>query len=189
MAGDNLEDHHCACASRRRFLTGTAAAAGAAMLAPWNRAAAALETRRLAFAHNHTGERLRTVYYEGGEYLPDAIAEINHLLRDFRTGEVWEMDVELLDLLADLRVLTGSRAEFQVISGYRSPQTNEMLRSESSGVAKRSLHMQGRAIDVRLSGFDTAKLRKAAMSLRRGGVGYYARSDFLHVDTGRVRSW
>lgn len=189
MAGDNLDDHHCACASRRRFLAGTAAAAGAAMLAPWNRAAAALETRSLAFAHNHTGERLTTVYYEGGEYLPDAIAEINHLLRDFRTGEVWEMDVGLLDTLADLRALTGSTAEFQVISGYRSPKTNEMLRSASSGVAKRSLHMQGRAIDVRLSGYDTAKLRKAAMSLRRGGVGYYARSDFLHVDTGRVRSW
>lgn len=174
-------------ASRRRFLAGTAA--GAAMLVPWSRAAAALETRSLAFSHNHTGERLKVVYYEGGEYLPDAVAEINHLLRDFRTGEVWEMDLELLDTLAELRAMTGSRAEFQVISGYRSPKTNEMLRSASSGVAKRSLHMQGRAIDVRLSGYDTAKLRKAAMSLRRGGVGYYARSDFLHVDTGRVRSW
>lgn len=159
------------------------------MLTPWSRAAAALETRSLAFSHNHTGERLKTVYFEGGEYLPDALAEINHLLRDFRTGEVWEMDVGLLDTLADLRSLTGSTAEFQIISGYRSPQTNAMLRSASSGVAKRSLHMQGRAIDVRLSGYDTAKLRKAAMSLRRGGVGYYARSDFLHVDTGRVRSW
>jgi uncharacterized protein YcbK (DUF882 family) len=174
-------------ASRRRFLAGTAA--GAAMLVPWSRAAAALETRSLAFSHNHTGERLKVVYYEGGEYLPDAVAEINHLLRDFRTGEVWEMDLELLDTLAELRAMTGSRAEFQVISGYRSPKTNEMLRNSSSGVAKRSLHMQGRAIDVRLSGYDTAKLRKAALSLSRGGVGYYARSDFIHVDTGRVRTW
>src|SRR6056297_3001722 len=110
-------DHHdcCGCsaddgesnlhnASRRRFLAG--AAAGAAMLVPWSRAAAALETRRLAFSHNHTGERLRVVYYEGGEYLPDAVAEINHLLRDFRTGEVWEMDLELLDTLAQLRSMT-----------------------------------------------------------------------------------
>ncbi len=193
-------DHHdcCGCsaddggpslpgASRRRFLTGAAAAA--ALLGPWSRAAAALETRSLAFSHNHTGERLRVVYYEGGEYLADAVAEINHLLRDFRTGEVWEMDLALLDTLAELRAMTGSRAEFQVISGYRSPQTNEMLRNSSSGVAKRSLHMQGRAIDVRLSGYDTAKLRKAALRLRRGGVGYYARSDFIHVDTGRVRTW
>lgn len=185
MAGDSRDDSHCA--SRRRFLTG--AAAGAVMLGPWSRAAAALETRSLAFSHNHTGERLKAVYFEGGEYLPDALAEINHLLRDFRTGEVWEMDIGLLDTLADLRSLTGSTSEFQIISGYRSPQTNAMLRSASSGVAKRSLHMQGRAIDVRLSGYDTARLRRAAMSLRRGGVGYYARSDFLHVDTGRVRSW
>jgi len=174
-------------ASRRRFLAG--AAAGAAMLVPWGRVAAALETRSLAFSHNHTGERLQVVYFEGGEYLPDAVAEINHLLRDFRTGEVWEMDLELLDTLAELRAMTGSRAEFQVISGYRSPKTNEMLRNSSSGVAKRSLHMQGRAIDIRLSGYDTAKLRKAALSLGRGGVGYYARSDFIHVDTGRVRTW
>jgi len=99
------------------------------------------------------------------------------------------MDLELLDTLAELRAMTGSRAEFQVVSGYRSPKTNEMLRNSSSGVAKRSLHMQGRAIDIRLSGYDTAKLRKAALSLGRGGVGYYARSDFIHVDTGRVRTW
>lgn len=177
----------CHCRSRRRFLTGVVA--GTAMLGPWSRAAAALETRSLAFSHNHTGEKLRTVYYEGGEYIPEALTEINHLLRDFRTGEVWEIDVDLLDTLAELRAMTRQTAEFQIISGYRSPATNEMLRGATSGVARRSLHMQGRAIDVRLSGYDTAGLRKAALALRRGGVGYYARSDFIHVDTGRVRSW
>lgn len=173
--------------TRRHFLTGVVA--GSAMIAPLSRAAAAMETRSLAFSHNHTGEKLKAVYFEGGRYVPEALSEINHLLRDFRTGEIYEMDVDLLDTLSELRRLTGSTAEYQIISGYRSPKTNALLRSNSSGVAKRSLHMQGRAIDVRLSGYDTAKLRKGAMSLRRGGVGYYARSDFIHVDTGRVRSW
>ncbi len=175
------------CHSRRRFLGGVVAAG--AMLAPWTRAAASTGERGLAFYHTHTGERLKTVYYAGGDYVPDALEEINHLLRDFRTGDVSPIDPQLLDILAEVRALTGSRAEFQIISGYRSPQTNAMLRSTSSGVAKKSLHMQGRAIDVRLTQFDTAKLRKAALSLRAGGVGYYPGSDFVHLDTGRVRSW
>ncbi len=187
MSDSSLDE--ISCRSRRRFLTGVAA--GTAMLLPWSRAAAAAgeAPRSLAFSHNHTGEKLRTVYFEDGAYIPEALAEINHLLRDFRTGEIYEMDIGLLDTLAELRAITRDTAEFQIISGYRSPQTNEMLRGASSGVAKRSLHMQGRAIDIRLSGYDTARLRKAAMSLGRGGVGYYGRSDFIHVDTGRVRSW
>lgn len=185
MADRNLNRRFCR--SRRRFLAGVVA--GGAALGPWNRAVAALEERSLAFSHNHTGEKLKTVYFANGDYIPEALADINHLLRDFRTGEVRQIELALLDTLTDLHALTGSTAEFQIISGYRSPATNQMLRHNSSGVARKSLHMQGRAIDIRLSGFDTGKLRKAAMSLRRGGVGYYPASDFIHVDTGRVRSW
>jgi uncharacterized protein YcbK (DUF882 family) len=146
-------------------------------------------SRELRFAHTHTGERLTVEYFTSGRYVPDALAAIDHHLRDFRTGEVIQIDRGLLDLLNRLAGATGSSKPFQVISGYRSPKTNQMLRSKSNGVAASSLHMKGMAIDIRLADVPLPKLRQAAMGLRRGGVGFYPGPNFVHVDTGRVRQW
>lgn len=151
--------------------------------------AGSLATRELGFAHTHTGERLTIEYFSGGSYLQDALATINHFLRDFRTSEVHPIDPDLLDLLHGLTGLTGSRQPFQVISAYRSPATNEMLRHRSEGVAAGSLHMKGQAIDIRLADVPLTRLRNAALAVGRGGVGYYPASHFVHVDTGRVRIW
>jgi uncharacterized protein YcbK (DUF882 family) len=150
--------------------------------------AAAAQERALAFHHTHTGERLRVVYYAVGGYLADALDSVNRLLRDFRTGEQHSIDPRLLDALCALRAACGG-GTFEIISGYRSPQTNAMLRRASTGVAEGSLHTTGRAIDVRLVGTPTARLRDAAIALGHGGVGYYPGSDFVHLDTGRVRTW
>lgn len=145
--------------------------------------------RTLSFHHLHTGESLRATYWADGNYVPGALGELNWLLRDFRTGEKIRMDVGLLDLLYRLRETMQSTAPFQIISAYRSPHTNAMLRRRSHGVAAHSLHMEGMAMDVRLPGRRLRDLRQAALHLRRGGVGYYPRSNFVHVDTGRVRFW
>lgn len=145
--------------------------------------------RSLSFNHLHTGEKLKLTYWADGEYLSESLAEINHLLRDFRTGERHKMDPELIDLLHRLQVATGNHRAFEIISGYRSPKTNAMLRSSSSGVAKKSLHMLGQAIDVRLPGTDLKHLHKAALEAKSGGVGLYTGSNFVHLDTGRVRNW
>jgi uncharacterized protein YcbK (DUF882 family) len=145
--------------------------------------------RRLCFHHTHTSEKLDLVYRDSTGYRADALVQVNHVLRDHRSGESVPMDPALLDLLGDLYEVHGSRGEFQVISGYRSPATNKMLSERSSGVAKKSLHMQGRAIDIRLTDVATSDLRDSALQLARGGVGYYSSSDFIHVDTGRVRRW
>ncbi len=145
--------------------------------------------RALAFDNLHTGERLSATYWEQGRYLSDALGEINRLLRDFRTDEVCEMDTRLLDLLWLLRTALGSRRAFQVVSGYRSPATNAMLRAEGHDVAEASLHTFGQAVDIRLPDRRLSTLRRAAIRLRRGGVGYYPRSRFVHVDVGGVRRW
>lgn len=146
--------------------------------------------RTLRLYNTHTGERVDIVFRRGDAYLPTAIAQLEQHLRDHRTGDVHAFDPALFDLLADLAAAVDRPgAEFQVISGYRSPTTNEMLRRRTTGVAKNSLHVKAQAIDVRLPGVDTATLRDAALDLERGGVGYYASSDFIHVDTGRVRRW
>ena len=137
----------------------------------------------------HTNEQLSVEYFAAGRYLPDALLAVNHLLRDFRSGDVGTIDPALLDLLHRLAATVGSQRAFHVISGYRSPATNETLRHSSSGVASGSLHLRGQAIDIRLADVPLATLRDAARSMRLGGVGYYAASDFVHVDTGRVRSW
>ena len=172
---------------RRGFLAG-----GVAALLPVNRALAALgDARRLAFDNLHTGEKIALAYWEQGQYLPDALAELNHLLRDFRTGDVHAISVHLLDTLALLHAKMESSQPFDVISGYRSPLTNAMLRAEGphSGVASNSLHMQGMAMDIRLPGRTLSALRDAALGQHAGGVGYYPASDFVHVDVGRIRRW
>jgi uncharacterized protein YcbK (DUF882 family) len=148
--------------------------------------------RRVKFHNLHTDEKLDAVYWEGGQYVPDALHAVNHVLRDFRTGDTHPMDPDLLNLLVALSAKTETNAPFHVISGYRSPQTNAMLRDEGgarTGVAKKSLHLEGEAIDIRLPDVQLAHLRKAALSLGRGGVGYYPVSDFVHVDVGAVRQW
>ncbi len=145
--------------------------------------------RRLSFHHTHTDERLSLVYHDGRRYLPESLRRIDRFLRDFRTEEIHPIDPRLLDILYTVTLSTGARGRFEVISGYRSPKTNAMLRTKSSGVAKHSLHMQGKAIDVRLSDVDCGALRKCAVSLKQGGVGYYPRSNFVHLDTGRYRTW
>jgi uncharacterized protein YcbK (DUF882 family) len=172
--------------SRRRFLRGAAGFAGIGCLPP---TLLASSSRHLCFHHTHTGEKLDVTYFESGHYLEDALSEVNQLLRDHRSGEVYAMDTDLLDLLHAVQRRCGRDGPFEVISGYRSPATNAMLRRNTSGVAKRSLHMQGRAIDVRIPGFNTGELRRAAMELSAGGVGYYPKSAFVHLDTGRVRAW
>jgi uncharacterized protein YcbK (DUF882 family) len=171
---------------RRRFLGGIAALSFAAL-------AVAEDTppdrRSLSFVHTHTGETLSTVYFQNGNYLAPSLEHINRFLRDFRTNEVHSIDPGLLDILFDLQTNAHHTGPFEVISGYRSPQTNAALRRQSTAVAEHSMHMEGRAIDVRLRGFPTAKLRDLAIALHRGGVGFYEVSDFVHVDTGRVRTW
>jgi uncharacterized protein YcbK (DUF882 family) len=173
--------------SRRTFAAALMSAVP--VLAAPGRLFARSATRALDFTHTHTGERLAIEYFIEGAYVPDALTTVDHFLRDFRTGDVHSIDPHLLDVLYDIAGRTGSRRPFQVISGYRSPATNEVLRQRTEGVAAGSLHMQGRAIDIRLADVPLARLRDAALAAHRGGVGYYPASDFVHVDTGRVRSW
>jgi len=149
----------------------------------------AAEVRSLSFNNLHTGERVSVDYWTGGAYVPDALACIDKVLRDFRTGDVHPIEPKLLDVLSLVRQRLESGAPLEVISGYRSPKTNAMLHETSSGVASKSLHMDGMAIDVRIAGCALSDLRKAALSLRGGGVGYYPKDNFVHVDVGRVRSW
>ena len=149
----------------------------------------AADARQLSFYHTHTRRSLDVVYYANGEYVDSALHEINRFLKDFRTGDVSEINPELLDLLHDVRNELGSEQPYEVISAYRSPQTNEMLRVTTSGVAKKSHHLKGNAIDVRLRGVRTNRLRETALRMERGGVGYYPKSDFVHMDMGPVRQW
>jgi uncharacterized protein YcbK (DUF882 family) len=145
--------------------------------------------RRVQFVHTHTGETLAAEYFDGSGYNETCLSAVDHLLRDFRTGESHPIDPQLLDILYDLQALADRESTFEVISGYRSPATNAMLHRNSSGVAEHSQHLLGKAIDVRLTGFSTRQLGEHARSLARGGVGFYASSDFVHVDTGPVRYW
>lgn len=179
---------------RRDFLKYAASfcaiGAGALILPSQAGAASRLSSeRRLKFLHLHTGETLNTTYWANGDYISEELNSINYLLRDFRSGDIEAIDKNLLDLLYLLQQNLGSAASYHIISAYRSPVTNALLRKRSKGVAKRSMHMQGKAIDIRLPGVQLKHLRQAALSLRAGGVGYYPKSDFVHVDTGRVRYW
>jgi len=176
---------------RRRWLqAGTALAAGLSpVFARVARASVHEAPARLAFVNTHTSERLDIVYREGGRYLPDALAAIDRVLRDHRTDDVRPMDPRLLDLLSEIRTNLDASQPFHVISGYRSPASNAKLAAASDGVARHSLHLEGRAIDIRVPGRSLDAVRRCAISLGGGGVGFYPRSDFVHVDTGRVRTW
>jgi uncharacterized protein YcbK (DUF882 family) len=179
--------------NRRQCLQALSAlGAGVLLLPRWASASSllpALPERSLAFNHLHTGEKLRVTYWADGGYLPDALADINHVLRDFRNNQMLPIDTALLDQLALLQAALNRDCEFQVISAYRSPETNTMLHARSDGVAKHSMHLEGRAIDIRVPGVALSGLRQQALALQAGGVGYYPGSDFVHVDTGRVRQW
>jgi len=147
------------------------------------------DMRSVAFNNLHTGESIQAVYWAEGDYIPEVLDEVNHHLRDFRTGDVHPIDPGLLDLLDALQSITETKGPFEVISGYRSPQTNAMLHERSDEVAKKSFHVQGMAIDIRLPDVDLDRLHAAALSLCRGGVGLYPGSNFVHVDVGPVRCW
>jgi len=176
---------------RRLLLAGLAGAglAGAGLARPRAGAPRACAPRRIVLLNLHTNEHLDIEYFRDGEYLASAQAKIEHVLRDHRNGEAHPIDPALMDYLVDVADKLGTEARFAVISGYRSPESNEKLRERSSGVAQRSLHMQGRAIDVRMAGIDCADLASLAENLQRGGVGYYRASDFVHLDTGALRTW
>ncbi len=190
--------------SRRNFLQWGGIAAGAAGVgllsgralgAPLGTQAATLfgaageVKKRISLRNLHTGEELDLEFFRDGGYVADAMTAIEHVLRDFRNGELHPIDPSLMDYLHQVAGALGVDPQFSVISGYRSPQTNAELRAHSSGVARNSLHMQGRAIDVRLAGIDCAGLAARAQLLRRGGVGFYRASDFVHLDTGASRIW
>jgi uncharacterized protein YcbK (DUF882 family) len=145
---------------------------------------------RLNLYHSHTGERINIVYRRGDSYLPNSVDRLDQFLRDHRTGDVHLLDPHLFDLLHDLTIAIGRpETEIDIVCGYRSSWSNEFLRHTTTGVAVHSLHMQGEAIDIRIPGVATSRLRDAALALHRGGVGYYPKSEFVHVDVGRVRRW
>ncbi len=177
----------------RRYFLGVGLGAGLAVAsAPvWaRRSRVVTEVRTLSLHHLHTDERLSVAYRIGDNYQRSALGRLNYFLRDFRTGDEAAIDPQLFDLLYDVKRRLGHEdGTFEIISGYRSPRTNTMLRRASSGVARQSLHMVGQAIDVRLTEMPTRNIRDVALILSRGGVGYYPRSDFVHLDTGRVRRW
>lgn len=173
----------------RRKILGFGAAAAASLLVTRPALASASAPRKLKFHNIHTGENLATTYWADGRYIPDALGDIKRILRDHRTGTEHDMDVRTLDILAELRRRLDTDEAIHVISGYRSPQTNAGLARAGHGVAKHSLHMVGEAVDIRVPGRDLALVRKAALAMKRGGVGYYPKSDFVHVDCGRVRHW
>ncbi len=187
--------------SRRRWLQGLCAAGAGAALAisirarqpeavPAPQSPPKPPERGLELYNTHTRESAKVVYRRGDEFDPAALDKLDHLLRDHRSGESFDMDVKLYDQLYDLAVEAGVPPHYDIISGYRSPESNaKMAAREGSGVSKKSLHMQGRAIDVRLRNCSTVKLRDLALAAKRGGVGYYEKSDFVHIDTGAFRTW
>lgn len=145
--------------------------------------------RRISFRNQHTAEIFSGVYRVGDKYLPDSFDKINLVLRDFRSNEIFPIDPRVIDIIYSVQQMTGASEPYEVLSGYRCPKTNKMLRGGSEGVAKNSLHMTGQAIDLRMPGFSTQQIKKIAVGLKAGGVGYYPKSDFVHMDSGIVRVW
>jgi uncharacterized protein YcbK (DUF882 family) len=174
--------------SRRKFLL-LAGAGCAAISSSAFAQVQAQDERKLKLYNLHTGEKLATTYWVQGDYLSDELAAVNHFLRDYRNNEIKRIDPRLLDQVCLLQHTLGRQGSFHIISGYRSPETNARLRRQGTGVAKHSLHMQGRAIDLRLPGVELKHLRQVALAMRAGGVGYYPKSNFIHLDTGRRRFW
>jgi len=172
--------------SRSARAGGAARAAGAGDELPGTSSAAA---KRISLLNLHTAEKIDLEFFRGQDYVPDSLVAIRVCLRDYRNGEQHVIDPKLMDYLYDVARHIGVDPVFSVISGYRSPQTNEQLRERSNGVARHSLHLEGRAIDVRLAGVDCADLAAQAREMNRGGVGYYQKSDFVHLDTGAFRTW
>ena len=178
---------------RRRFLkvglAGFLAASVPLLSARDVQAAANYGQWKISMHHARTGESFSGVYRVGDQYLPEAFERMNYLLRDFRSDEAFPMDPHVIDILSVVQARTRTGRPMEVLSGYRCPKTNAMLRHETRGVAKKSLHMFGQAIDFRMPGFNTGRLRNLAQNLKAGGVGYYPRSNFVHVDTGALRHW
>ncbi|WP_374471538.1 DUF882 domain-containing protein [Phenylobacterium sp.] len=174
---------------REALRLGGAAALSTLSLPAWASTLSPQAPRRAILHNLHTGDKLNAVYFENGRYVPDALAEAMRVLRDWRTGEEKMMEPALFDALHAIRTRLETDRPYQIISGYRSPKTNAMLHARSSGVASQSQHTLGKAVDVRIDGVQLAHLHKAALDLAAGGVGYYPQSNFVHVDTGRVRRW
>jgi uncharacterized protein YcbK (DUF882 family) len=175
---------------RRSFLKSSVVLASAVGMPALAKAAQpAPAERTLRMYNTHTGESLRRVFWAEGQFIPDALKDINKLLRDHRNDKIAEMDPNLIVLLNDVSDKFGDNQVLHIISGYRSPESNAKLAAASNGVARHSMHMDGKAIDIRLPGKNLAQLHKAAMSMKAGGVGYYPDSQFVHMDTGRVRYW
>jgi uncharacterized protein YcbK (DUF882 family) len=188
---ENMTSAEKSIVARRAFLKAGVAllAAGVTSRAFATAPSALAPERKLDFYNTHTGEQLSAVYWADGAYQSEGLADIYHVLRDYRTGDISPISTRLLDLLHSLSTSLDARQPFHIISGYRSPATNAKLAEMSDGVAKHSLHMEGLAIDIRLPGRELAEVRRAAIAMGYGGVGYYPASDFVHVDVGRVRTW
>jgi uncharacterized protein YcbK (DUF882 family) len=175
--------------SRRRMLIASGLAGSAALLSRSLLGAPTAGAKQISLTNLHTGEKLTVEYFRDDAYVPDALSAIEVILRDFRNDEKHPIDPKLMDYLMEVAAQIGVPPSFSVISGFRSPETNERLHERSSGVSQHSLHMQGRAIDVRVSGIDCKDLAANAEQLKRGGVGFYRASNFVHLDTGAFRTW
>ena len=174
--------------TRRKFIAKSLYLAAGIVLASPLESIATLTKYPMSFYHTHTGERLK-IDYSGKGYTSSALNELDYILRDFRTGEIHPIDPVLLDILYGIQQKSGSNGVIEIVSGYRSPKTNKLLHSKNGGVARQSLHMKGRALDIRLTDLKTRELCDIAISLQRGGVGFYPKSNFVHIDTGRFRTW
>lgn len=174
---------------RRRFAIQALAAFATVPAARVASGAEPLKERRIRLSNIHTDEVLNVTFHDTNGFVASCMPKLRHLLRDYRTGEEHEIDCDLFVLLSDLARAAGREPDYEVISGYRSPATNAKLHAQSHGVAEHSLHMEGRAMDVRLRGFELAAFHNLALAAKRGGVGFYPRSNFVHIDTGRVRTW
>lgn len=194
-----IQDRTVADMTRRSFISfGSKAALGTllvpavaspVMAAVFSNGKVTRGARRVSFRNQHTGEIFSGVYRVGDKYLPDAFERINVVLRDFRSNEIFPIDPRVIDIIYTVHEMSGRSEPYEVLSGYRCPKTNAMLREASGGVAKNSLHMTGQAIDLRMPGYSTTRIRDLARNLKAGGVGYYAKSDFVHMDCGEIRHW